>query len=103
MAASLALPALFNMLPLRSRMTPMEIGTSSDEKVHNFLFDVVFEDSEVVDFETRDEPVVRVRYGDLDECQLHIHVDGFAVRNNVPRCVVFDIALDVRLGRSGSK
>jgi hypothetical protein len=53
------------MLPLRSRMTPIETGSFRGE-IHDFLLDVVFEDSKVIRLQTGDNAVEWIGDGDID-------------------------------------
>ena len=57
------------MLPLVSKTKPIEIGASSLEKLRDLLLDFVFEQPEVLLFETRDEPVQRIGHRNVNQHQ----------------------------------
>ena len=69
-AASRDLSILSAMLPLMSKITPMETGVSSLEKSHDFLLDAVLKYAEVFLFEAGDQAPDGIGDGNVHERQL---------------------------------
>jgi hypothetical protein len=72
-------------------------------EIHDFLFDLVFEDAKVLGLKTRDETVIRVGYGDVDKRQIHVDMKGLALLDRLARCIVFYVAGDEGLGEDGHR
>ncbi len=87
------------MLPLRSKMTPIDTGDVFRRKIHDLLLDVVFEDAKAIALQRCDRAVVCVTDGDVDERQIYICMDGFTQPNLLARRVMLPITEDRRLGR----
>jgi len=51
-------------------MTPMEIGTSSEEKIPDLLLDIVFEDAEIIGRQACDHAVIWIIDRNVDQRQV---------------------------------
>ena len=69
------------MLPLMSKITPMETGTSSLEKSHDFLFDAVLEDAEILLFEPGHQPAHRIGHRHAHQRQFRFRAERIALLN----------------------
>jgi len=88
------------MLPLRSKITPIDTGTSFRREVHDLLLDVVFEDAKAIAFQKRHWAVVCVSDENVDERQIYVYTDGSTQPKLLARRVVLPIIEDGRLGRT---
>ena len=66
------------MLPLMSKITPMEMGTSSLEKCDDFLFDAVLIDAEIFLLQSRNQAAIGIGDRDVDQRQLHFRLNRLA-------------------------
>ncbi len=93
--ASRARSILLLMLPLMSKITPIETGASSLEKCRDLLLVLAFKELEVLFVEAGDQAVHGIRNRDRHQNQVHVDLEGLGV--GLQRRI--NVVNGIRLGR----